>query len=302
MKTALCISGQMRTYERAYPFIKKHLLDPLSPDVFIHTWTDLGTPVQARQMLSPAVKRMKRYFPLLERPLVRFVKAYESSGSRHSKENTVDPDRLTHLFSPREMVIEEFPENGLWSLHGKSVPDVLLERIEHLDCTEGPSMIKKRAVVGGLPMFYKMHACHELACEYARKNDFAYDLIIRLRPDIRMIRPLPLDPFPAENEVHISSMSPSPKSMEIRVSDQMAWGRPKAMDFYCEPWKVIEYLYRGMADDEDYTLFGGEKLEKYHFSRQGTYTPVHQHVHDALLRPALDPKRTCKAIKSVFGF
>lgn len=40
MKIALCFSGQPRSVEAAYPFIKENILEPNNPDVFIHSWID----------------------------------------------------------------------------------------------------------------------------------------------------------------------------------------------------------------------------------------------------------------------
>mgnify|MGYP003676164788 FL=1 len=40
MKTAICISGQPRQINEAYDNIKKNLIDPYSPDIFIHLWLD----------------------------------------------------------------------------------------------------------------------------------------------------------------------------------------------------------------------------------------------------------------------
>lgn len=42
LKIALCISGHLRTFESAYPSVKKYILDKLNCDVFIHTWDTLG--------------------------------------------------------------------------------------------------------------------------------------------------------------------------------------------------------------------------------------------------------------------
>ena len=38
MKIALCISGMPRSFKLAYPYIKKTIIDPLNPDIFINTW------------------------------------------------------------------------------------------------------------------------------------------------------------------------------------------------------------------------------------------------------------------------
>lgn len=42
MKTALCIAGQMRTFDKVFPSLKKFLIDVLKPDIFISTWSKTG--------------------------------------------------------------------------------------------------------------------------------------------------------------------------------------------------------------------------------------------------------------------
>ena len=41
-RIALCLSGHVRTFERTFPGLKRHLLEPHDPDVFIHTWSVVG--------------------------------------------------------------------------------------------------------------------------------------------------------------------------------------------------------------------------------------------------------------------
>lgn len=40
MNIALCLSGQPRSVEQAYPYIKKNVLDIVDPDVYVHAWVD----------------------------------------------------------------------------------------------------------------------------------------------------------------------------------------------------------------------------------------------------------------------
>lgn len=42
LKTALCISGHLRTFESNYKSVKDNILDKMDCDVFIHTWDTLG--------------------------------------------------------------------------------------------------------------------------------------------------------------------------------------------------------------------------------------------------------------------
>lgn len=44
MKVAICISGQLRTFERTFPALSKFILEPFHCDVFVSTWNDSGLP------------------------------------------------------------------------------------------------------------------------------------------------------------------------------------------------------------------------------------------------------------------
>lgn len=45
MKCALVLSGHMRYYEKTFDSLKKFVLDPLQPDIFIHTWNNRGNQI-----------------------------------------------------------------------------------------------------------------------------------------------------------------------------------------------------------------------------------------------------------------
>ena len=40
MRVALCLSGQMRSFERTFDSINENLIKPNNADVFIHSWFD----------------------------------------------------------------------------------------------------------------------------------------------------------------------------------------------------------------------------------------------------------------------
>lgn len=82
LKTALCISGHMRTFESNFPSIQEHILSQLNCDVFIHTWDTLG---------------------LSYRPL---------DGNLQKTNDIELYQKLTKLFNPKKIIIEpkkEFP-------------------------------------------------------------------------------------------------------------------------------------------------------------------------------------------------
>src|SRR5215216_1422311 len=42
MRVAICISGQLRTFESTFESLSKHILRPFNCDVFLSTWNDVG--------------------------------------------------------------------------------------------------------------------------------------------------------------------------------------------------------------------------------------------------------------------
>src|SRR4051794_31540320 len=42
MRVALCLSGHVRTLMQTYPALSSCILERCRPDVFIHTWSNLG--------------------------------------------------------------------------------------------------------------------------------------------------------------------------------------------------------------------------------------------------------------------
>lgn len=44
MKVAVCVSGQLRTFEKTFPSLSRYFLQPFECDVFLSTWNDAGLP------------------------------------------------------------------------------------------------------------------------------------------------------------------------------------------------------------------------------------------------------------------
>lgn len=293
-RIAVCISGEMRSFERAFRSIKQHLIDPYEPDIFIHTWSHRGAPTQARQTLPKWILRAGRYLSWVNSLNLRYVKMYDSLAKKYPDEDSVSLGRLESLYSPRRIVIEDFPDNGLWDLHGKVVPEILLKRIAELDHLEGKGLVSNRAVTGGLPMFYKIYACNELRKEYEREMGVNYDVIVRLRPDLQLKAIIPEETLHDIQTLHVSVMGKPGAYNNCRVSDQMAWGAPDVMDCYSATWIHLEELYKELARDKHAKLFGGEVVLKFYMNQCGLLVENYN-LHDALLRPVANQKRVKEA-------
>lgn len=74
MRTALCLSGHFRSFERAFPSLKRYILDPYHPDIFIFTWNNLG---------FDGVR-----------------------GDRSQMRKIIDSRRLDQLYAPKKKIIE----------------------------------------------------------------------------------------------------------------------------------------------------------------------------------------------------
>lgn len=77
VKTALCISGHLRTFEENYKTVHDHILSKLDCDVFIHTWDILGL-------------------------------SYRHTDSHlHTIETSALVDKINQLYKPKKLVIEK---------------------------------------------------------------------------------------------------------------------------------------------------------------------------------------------------
>lgn len=97
MRTALCISGQMRTYKRCYESQKENLIDVLDPDTFIHTWRKIGKSTRKEENVP-------------------------------EQENKVQSKQLKEFYNAEKVVIEEFKNEYFDEYKGVSVPDILKEK------------------------------------------------------------------------------------------------------------------------------------------------------------------------------
>jgi hypothetical protein len=93
MKVAVCISGQLRTYEECYANLIKNILAPLNADVFMQVWDTVGA----------------------------------SHKEKIANLDQVDEKKLIAMYNPKKLVIEKQPEGASDELYGKKVPQTLKE-------------------------------------------------------------------------------------------------------------------------------------------------------------------------------
>lgn len=134
-KIALILFGHMRTYKSCFNSLKNNLLDPLNPDVFIHTWDELDSKTR-------------------------------SWHSYNIKDNlTLDKDgqkRIIELYKPKSITFEN----------------------QNLELYKDDGMTNGMSIQGQKFMYYSFFKANELKKEHEKENNFKYDIVIKLRPDI----------------------------------------------------------------------------------------------------------------------
>ena len=215
IRVALCLSGQMRTFRECYKNLKKNILIPLKPDVFIHTWKYTGVTTKA---------------------------------SKDVRGEEITLSILDELYSPKKVVIEEFKDEYSKELNDIKIPEILAVKGE-------------KDYKGQLPMFYKMYQCNKLKSQYEKENDLLYDVVIRLRPDLKICRRLPKKVFKDLNAIWTEGIS----DKRYRCCDRFAVSNSVNMDYYTSVWEHLRDYWMnplGAGRVTDYRL--GGQLMKHH--------------------------------------
>jgi hypothetical protein len=208
IKVAVCLSGHLRTFNDAYPALKKYLLDLYDCDVFIHTWDMLG--VQIRGADAPVSR----------------------------KKADVEINRVCNLLHPKKITVEQSRQFQISNL------------IRHKNY-EG------RDVSGMQSMFYKIEQCNTLKTSYEKENNFKYDCVVRIRPDIVLESPIIIKKDELEY-LHIPNHGDYGG-----FNDQMAFSSSQIMDIYSSLYsKLHKYLEIG-------AYMNPEKLVKFNADMNG---------------------------------
>ncbi|GEM_PF-3099305 len=227
LKVALCISGQLRGYKEAYNSIKKSIVDPLQPDIFVHTWQDVG---------------FKKPYPIPHANRVfqgHFLRAYQDLMASKNYSYDDAKGKLPNVFSlldnnctVTEKQLKEFYQTDF----------VVVEDDQSGDFEQYTNQQKMR---------YKIAACNQLM----QTNGKFYDLVIRLRPDLE------LHAVKDTNWLEVAEACNNGKVIMVDwctgikegidsfietcggiygIGDQIAIGSQRSMDFYAGMLKLKE--------------------------------------------------------------
>lgn len=100
-----------------------------------------------------------------------------------------------------------------------------------------------------VPQLYKIWDANRLKTEYELKNGFTYDVVIRFRPDVCFIYPIPLKNILELPDNTIIHMNPPKIFYPNRIYDIFFFGRSSSMNNVTNSWQRIHELIRHPFDN-----------------------------------------------------
>ncbi len=220
-RVAVCISGQLRGFDLAYPTIKKFMIDDLQADVFISTWRRRGI------KMSGFHANLQTYFhdhfvnsvPLeyYGNNFLRKFPSIEDVMVELGESDLVTDDALSRLYPDAEIFIADEDE----------FENRIAERF-----SSNAKLFRARIPRNQIKMYYHIWKSNQMKCKAERRLGRRYDLVVRIRPDKElrsdMVSHAPLYPFEifADKVKHRDS-----------IGDRIAYGTSAAMDIYSDIWQ-----------------------------------------------------------------
>jgi hypothetical protein len=204
MRVALCLSGQPRFIERAFPSISEHLIKPNNADVFFHAWYH-------QDLLGQRFVTNKNGIP------------EDDLGSTYSKEIR---ESLLDLYKPKH----HFFENQL------AIRDPLID-VSRILNTHAKTYTRDEFVRMIYSSWYSIQKSNLAKEIYRLKNDISYDFVIRARFDSTLNLPVPCAGL-TKHSLYVDNRQ-LPENM---IPDWFAVSSNEISNMYSAGYNLIEYL------------------------------------------------------------
>ncbi len=212
MKVALCLSGQPRFVEKAFPYIEDCLLRPNNPDVFIHTWfssEDANKPFRV------------------------------DAAWKETETNKIDPQtdrKLLEMYKPVRHVFE--PQRKF--SNSRLDVDVTLN-------TFYEKFSRDWMITSQHSMWYSIFMSNHLMNVYRLKNDIQYDYVIRCRMDAYMNRSIYCKDLSLDR-IWVAHQRPIPH----QIDDWFAIGSVANMNVYSSMFNMIDWSNKVSHERDSY--------------------------------------------------
>lgn len=210
MKTAICISGHFRTYLYLIHNFYSNVFCPFKKigdvDIFIHTWDKLNAQKTAMSHLG---------------------------NNNCYVEKDINEKEILGIYNPNKCVIGNYD---------KIKNKFLLSNFTNLECSNG--LRSSEGVLYSTPMMYKMWACNELKKQYEIENNFKYDYVIRMRPDLVVRKEIDTNQLNLSkcNMWHINYL-------DKYFCDAVAIGSSEIIDIFCSTYANLKDIFSESSFD-----------------------------------------------------
>lgn len=205
MKTALCLSGHVRSLKHNIVFYKNIIKD-LNCDVFLHSWTTAGWRAQGNEI---------------------FLGKNTFKGFDHESED-VNQSEILELLEPKKAVFDVYLDHE----------EQFFNQAKRYTRLRVPHMDRPIQIVS---MAYKIMKCNELKQEQEVENSFKYDVVLRSRPDIVHFQS-PITPNIKKLIEDNWLITPNEYCHET-ATDIFALGNSEIMDRYATLFNVLDEIY-----------------------------------------------------------
>lgn len=235
LRVAVLLTGHLRTFEQTYPTIRDNIVSPLGADVYVHTWTGLGRQKSA------------------------------GSGGLVSDETESADIGLARQIMPQIISISaEDNEKFLAGAKMRNEKPLMFGTAEGLRSviyTAKPIYIESQ--------LYSSARALQLMEDGERNGGFKYDLVIKMRSDLRAFSGLPSVGSLQSDDLWV----PTPPSNShchplcwacvrgrheglhgAEVCDIYAYGGRSAMGHYLGLWNDLESVYSRMKAENDINI------------------------------------------------
>lgn len=210
MKVALCISGQPRSAEEAYPYIYQNIILPNQADVFIH------------MNYSPTNQYIER--------------SHVDNPTKNTYYADCIDKKVLALYNPIAYMIED-PKS--FSKPQYRIPQSRMQHLLAMNSHKGWTEEEQRAysVKQMTSMYYSIFKCNELKETYAMMQGVIYDYVIRIRFDAKPMCPLYCHTYDPHYLYYQDLGQP-----DQLVSDWINFGSNAVMNVFSSMYFMMDYL------------------------------------------------------------
>ncbi len=206
MKVALCLSGQPRFVEHAFPNIYQTLIEPNNADVFVHSWYD--DKLAGSNFVSYTVN------------------GWDNSSDKSKCPEGVD-QKILELYKPKAFLFEGQPENVDLKI---ALDEILNSHARHYSRDYFVNMIYSS--------WLSILKSNQVKEQYRLKNGINYDYVIRARFDSTVNAIIKCDNFDPDY-LYTDNRGGLPPRM---IEDWFAFGSNKIMNCYSAGFNFIEHF------------------------------------------------------------